>query len=104
GERGRAGSVAVARRLRAERYDVALDLGRAAKSALLALASGAPRRLGFARADAREASWLVATERLAPQGVESSKLVQFLAFGPPVGATDDPLAFGPPPPPAPPDP
>ena len=93
-ERGLAGFVAVARRLRAERYDVALDLGRAAKSALLALASGAPRRLGFARVDTREASWLVATERLAPQGVELSKLVQFLAFGPPVGATDGPIEFG----------
>jgi lipopolysaccharide heptosyltransferase II len=69
------------RELRGTGYDVALDLGRSAKSALLALASGAPRRIGFARTDAREGAWLVATERLAPQGVERSKLEQFLAFG-----------------------
>src|SRR5262249_21912837 len=61
---GAAGLVAVAREVRTQRYDVALDLGRSAKSALLAAASGAGRRIGFARADAREGAWLLATERL----------------------------------------
>jgi lipopolysaccharide heptosyltransferase II len=95
-ERGRGlpGWIAVARTLRASRYDVAVDLGRGAKSAVLAAASGAARRIGFARADAREGSWLVATERLAAQGVGRSKLEQFLAFGPVLGAADGPIEFG----------
>jgi ADP-heptose:LPS heptosyltransferase len=92
--RGIAGLAAVARAIRRIRYDVALDLGRSAKSAILTRASGAARRIGFARADAREGAWLVATERLAPQGVERSKLEQFLAFGEPLGTRGADVAFG----------
>jgi lipopolysaccharide heptosyltransferase II len=91
---GLAAWTAIARELRAARYDDTLDLGRGAKSAALAVASGARRRIGFARADAREGAWLVATERLAPHGVARSKLEQFLAFGAALGATDGPLEFG----------
>jgi ADP-heptose:LPS heptosyltransferase len=93
----RAGAAAITRfvrGLRAARFDVALDLGRGAKSALLALATGAPRRLGFARADAREGSWLVATEHLPPQGVERAKLEQCLAFGDLLGVPPASIAFG----------
>lgn len=92
----RAGWVAVppfVRRLRAGGWDVALDLGRGIKSALLARASGAPVRLGFARADAREGSWLLATRRLRRQGVARSKLEQFLAFGDLLGLPPAPVAF-----------
>ena len=92
--RGVAGLLAVAREVRGVGYDVALDLGRSAKSAILAASSGAPRRIGFAREDAREGGWLLATERLAPQGVERSKLEQFLAFGPTLDATGGEVAFG----------
>jgi lipopolysaccharide heptosyltransferase II len=95
-ERGRdvAGWVAVVRALRAGRYDVALDLGRGVKSAVLVRASGARRRIGFAREDAREGAWLVATEQLPPQGVGRSKLEQFLAFGAALGASEGPIEFG----------
>ena len=92
--RGIAGFAAVARDVRHARYDVALDLGRSAKSAILTLASGAARRIGFARGDAREGAWLAATERLAPQGVERSKLEQFLAFGAHLDAASGPVGFG----------
>src|SRR5262245_66290595 len=51
---GLTGLVRVAREVRATRYDIALDLGRGAKSAVLTLASGAPTRLGFARARSEE--------------------------------------------------
>src|SRR5207253_4412900 len=47
-------------RLRARRYDVALDLGRSAKTALFTRLAGAPLRLGFDRRDGREGSWLAA--------------------------------------------
>jgi lipopolysaccharide heptosyltransferase II len=92
--RGAAGLLAVAREVRVQGYDVALDLGRSAKSALLAAASGAARRIGFARADAREGAWLLATERLPPQGVARSKLEQFLAFGDRLDVRDDRIDFG----------
>lgn len=82
------------RRLRAGRYHVALDLGRGAKSALLALASGAPVRVGFAGADAREGGWLLATQRLPPQGTERPKLEQFLSFGDALGLPATPVEFG----------
>jgi ADP-heptose:LPS heptosyltransferase len=80
--------------LRAERWDVALDLGRGVKSALLARASRAPDRLGFARVDSREGAWLLATRRLPPQGVERPKLEQFLAFGDLLGCPPAPVEFG----------
>ena len=92
--RGVAGVVNVLRDVRRIGYDVALDLGRSAKSALLALGSGAARRIGFARIDSREGAWLATTEQLPPQGVERSKLEQFLAFGDRLGVTDRSLAFG----------
>jgi lipopolysaccharide heptosyltransferase II len=92
--RGVAGFVTVAREVRASGYDVALDLGRSAKSALLAFASGARRRVGFARADAREGAWLAATEHVAVQGVDRSKLEQFLAFAEPLGIRDGTVDFG----------
>jgi lipopolysaccharide heptosyltransferase II len=82
------------RGLRAGGWDIALDLGRGIKSALLAYASGAPLRLGFARVDAREGGWLLATRRLPPQGVERPKLDQFLAFAELLDLPPAPLAFG----------
>jgi len=82
------------RRLRAGAWDVALDLGRGIKSALFARFTGAPLRLGFARADAREGGWLLATCRLPPQGFEDAKLAQFVAFGDLLGLPPVPVAFG----------
>jgi heptosyltransferase I len=82
------------RRVRAGRFDVALDLGRGIKSALIARASGARERLGFARGDAREGSWLFATRRLPEQGIERSKLEQFLAFGDLLGLPAAAVGFG----------
>lgn len=80
--------------LRRGRYDVAFDLGRGIKSGFFAWSSGAARRYGFARADAREGSWLFATQTLPVQGPERSKLEQFLAFGDLCGAPPVPIAFG----------
>ena len=92
--RGIAGYLAVTRDVRRAGYDVVLDLGRSAKSAILVAASGARRRIGFARCDAREGSWLVANEHVAPQGPSRSKLEQFLAFGDRLGVEPEPITFG----------
>jgi lipopolysaccharide heptosyltransferase II len=88
------GVVRACREIRAARYEIAIDLGRGARSALVARASGAPRRLGFDRADAREGSWLAATEHVPPQGVERSKLEQFLAVAEHLDVAPGPVEFG----------
>src|SRR5262249_42768919 len=75
-------------------WDVALDLGRGAKSALIALASRARDRIGFARADGREGGWLLATRRIPPQGAARSKLMQFFAFADALGLPPVPVEFG----------
>ena len=48
------GVLTTARRLRKQRYDVVLDLQGNSKSGLITLASGAPRRYGFAATAVRE--------------------------------------------------
>ena len=69
-DRKQAGGLSSAiRKLRAARYTCAIDFQGLYKSALLALASGAPRRIGFQSSYAREG--LVAglyTDRLNPRG------------------------------------
>jgi ADP-heptose:LPS heptosyltransferase len=63
------GIVATVQRIRAPRYTCAVDFQALYKSALLAFASGAPRRVGFKSSYAREgfASALY-TDRLNPRG------------------------------------
>ena len=92
--RGVAGFVAMLRRVRAGRPTIALDLGRGAKTALIALGSGATTRLGFARPDAREGSWLAATRHLPAQGTALAKIDQFLAFGDLLQLPPAPVEFG----------
>ena len=92
--RGVRGFVSLLRRVAAEPWDVALDLGRSLKSAVIARASGAAERIGFARRDGREAGWLLATRRLPAQGTERPKLAQFLAFGDALGLPPAPVEFG----------
>lgn len=91
---GVAGFLAMLRRVRATRPDVALDLGRGAKTALIVLGSRAKTRLGFSRADGREGSWLAATRHLPAQGTEQAKIAQFLAFGDLLGLPSAPVEFG----------
>lgn len=58
------------RTLRAAQYDYAVDFQGLYKSALLALACGAPRRVGFARSHAREPLAAVFyTQKVVPQGL-----------------------------------
>jgi ADP-heptose:LPS heptosyltransferase len=82
------------RRVRAGRWTMALDLGRSLKSGIVARASGARQRLGFAHADGREGNWLFTNVRLPVQGPERSKLAQMLAFGDALGLPAAPVEFG----------
>jgi heptosyltransferase I len=63
------GIVTTVRKLRAAKYSCAIDFQALYKSALLAFASGAPRRIGFQSSYAREglASYFY-TDRLNPRG------------------------------------
>ncbi len=60
-QRAVAGSLRVIRQLRREHYDVTLDLQGNSKSGLFTLFSGAPKRYGFDRSQAREWPNLLAT-------------------------------------------
>jgi len=93
-ERGPGAVLPFLRGVREARADTTIDLGRSLKSAVIARVSGAATRLGFARADAREGSWLVANRRLPRQGPERSKLEQFLAFADLLGCPPSPVDFG----------
>jgi lipopolysaccharide heptosyltransferase II len=68
------------RRLRAARFGAALDLQGSLKSALWAIASGVPRRVGFSRDLAREGSWLLGGERVWIPAEARSRLQQFAAL------------------------
>src|SRR5271155_814822 len=80
------------RKLRAARYTCAIDFQGLYKSALIALASGAPRRIGFQSSYARER--LVAslyTDRVNPRGAH--KVEHNLALVERAGARSTPARF-----------
>lgn len=63
------GAAAAVRKMRAAHYACAIDFQSLYKSALLAFASGAPRRVGFESSYAREGlASLLYTDRLNPRG------------------------------------
>jgi len=62
-----------ARDLRRRRFDLVLDFHSIGRSALLALASGARRRVGYARPFGRELSWLLASDRVRPSAARISR-------------------------------
>ena len=67
------------RRIRHGRFDLVLDLQRHLKSGLISRWSGAPRRVGFDRADAKELNWIFNNQHVG-QGHYESKLKQYLSF------------------------
>ena len=68
------------RAVRAERYDIAVDLQRIQKSALVARASGAARVVGHDRARTKELAWLWTRERLRPGDPRGHMVSQYLEF------------------------
>lgn len=72
--------------LRARRFDLVVDFHSILKSGLLALASRAPVRVGYARPYGREGAWLLANERarLVPgrcsRFVRNAALLEFLGL------------------------
>lgn len=74
------------REIRAQRYDLAVDLQRIQKSAFVARLSGAPRVLGFDRARSKELSWLWTKERIPPRGPARHMVQHYLEFARHLGA------------------
>ena len=83
------------REIRRGRFDLTLDLQRHLKSGIVSRASGAPRRIGFHRANTKEGNWLFNTETIPRLRHWSSKLHQYLAFAEHLGLDDGaPIEFG----------
>lgn len=78
----------VVRELRRTRYDLAVDLQRIAKSALVARLSGAPRVLGYDRARAKELSWLLTKERIPAGDLATHMVEHYLEFARHLGIAD----------------
>ncbi|MCI5065555.1 glycosyltransferase family 9 protein [bacterium] len=58
----------------------ALDLQRHLKSGAFTYASGAPRRIGFAKGDGKEGNWLFQTDFISPCNMKESKVFHYRAF------------------------
>lgn len=84
---------ALARALRRERIELLIDLSRTTKSGLLALASGAPLRLGFDRARAKELNALCTNRRIAPNPSPGTTVEQYLEFADFLGLPPSPPRF-----------
>ena len=80
-------------RIRAKRFDLVLDLQRHLKSGLISRASGAPLRMGFHRADSKEANWLFNNLHIEHCGEEIAKLEHYLKFAEQLGIPSAPLEW-----------
>jgi lipopolysaccharide heptosyltransferase I len=101
--RAAGGTFAMLRRLRAARYDLAIDLHGQLRSGLFSLASGAAVRIGYDRprrepgasahgwAGAREFSWLASTHRMPIRELEVHAIDRYLWLGELLGFDDSPL-------------
>ncbi len=68
------------RELRAQRFDLAIDLQRILKSGLITRATGAPLRLGFDRARCKEQSHVFTNHRIPPNPRPGVTVAQYLEF------------------------
>ena len=68
------------REIRAKKFDLVLDLQRIFKSGFIGWASGAPRRLGFDRADAKEFNWIFNNLHIEPFGETIPKIEHYFKF------------------------
>jgi lipopolysaccharide heptosyltransferase I len=66
--------------LHLERFDIALDLQRILKSGFFALLSGAKRRIGFHRRNAKEFNWVFNNEHIAYYSDDLAKIRHYLKF------------------------
>jgi lipopolysaccharide heptosyltransferase I len=94
GARALGGALALARALRARRFDVAIDAQGLIKSGMLTALTRAPRRIGFAAGARREwPSGIFLTTRVLPPSSARHVVDQYLALLAPLGVTAAPAEF-----------
>ncbi|MFT4647434.1 MAG: heptosyltransferase-1 [Glaciecola sp.] len=71
---------ALRRELRAQKYDLVVDLQRLLKSAVLARLAGAPRVLGYDKARCKEGAWMLYGERIQPGPARAHMVDQYAEF------------------------
>ncbi len=81
------------RRVRAQRFDLVLDLQRHFKSGVISRWSGAPHRLGFNRLDGKECNWLFNNHFIPATGDGVSKLDHYLEFAEYLGIAVSPVEW-----------
>jgi heptosyltransferase I len=81
-KRGVAGFAELRRSLAGHRFDVALNLQAYFKSGVATAFTGAPIRVGYDKARARDLTWLFSTDRLParPRGHVQDEFLEFLEF------------------------
>ncbi len=81
-KRGMAGFADLRRALAGHRFDVALNLQAYLKAGVATRLTGAPVRIGYDRARARDLTWLFSTHRLParPRGHVQDEFLEFLDF------------------------
>lgn len=82
----------VIRQLRERKFDLLLDLQVYFKAGIITAFSGAPRRLGFNRARARDANWLFTNERIAARPVQHVQ-DQYFEFLDHLGVDPEPVEW-----------
>lgn len=86
---------ALARELAKERFDITFDLQRHFKSGVFSLLSGARRRIGFHRRNAKEFNWLFNNEKIGYHSDRLPKIRHYLKFTEHLGLpTPSRLDFG----------
>ncbi len=83
----------LARELRGEQYDVAIDFQGLTKSAVWTRLCGAPRRIGFRGQNAQEISSCFYNESVPPKAGEEHVIRMNLALLRPLGIEDPPVRF-----------
>ncbi|RMD86501.1 MAG: glycosyltransferase family 9 protein [Candidatus Dadabacteria bacterium] len=73
--------------LRRERYDIVFDMQRHFKSGLVSFLSGAKRRVGFHRKNAKEFNWIFNNEYIEPCESSYPKVLHYQKFLSSVGIT-----------------
>jgi len=81
------------RKIRAQRFDLVLDLQRLFKSGVVSWWSGAPHRIGFNRLDAKEFNWIFNNHFIPATGDGVSKLEHYLKFAGYLGLPPHPIEW-----------
>jgi ADP-heptose:LPS heptosyltransferase len=86
--------VAFLQKIRAEHFDLVLDLQRHLKSGVISIVSGASELLGFAPANCKEFNHLFATRHISEQPRMQLKLLQYQVFADALELPAAPIEFG----------